>query len=228
MSWYVGRLAPPRGAGRPGVSLWSARGGVVWRGRLILLCVSVRRQVEMFKDLLRSKKKGILERWFAVMTGGYAEGASEFLRKDHDPFSNPVGFTIRRDIEVLFDELVAPGDSDRRAAALDSIMRINAVQEFSPSQATGFVVLLKQVIREVLHDEMRAPGGLPEWMEFEPKIDALMLEAFDMYVRLREQIYDLRVKEIARDRERVLRVLDALAGRETGSFLEGDKAKSES
>jgi len=164
----------------------------------------------MFEDLLPGRKKVILERWFRAIRSVYPEGATDLLSKTGDRFRNPVGFTIRREIETLFDEVVVPGDPDRRRGALDAIISIRAVQECAPSEAVGFIFLLKKVVAEIIDDELREADELRERVEFERRVDALGLEAFDIYMKRREQISDIRVKELARDRDRIVRVMQAM------------------
>jgi hypothetical protein len=82
--------------------------------------------------------------------------------------------------------------------ALEAIIRIRAVQDFSPAEAVGFVFLLKRAVREVL--EGASSGSLPANMqsELEARIDALALSAFEIYTRCREQLFEIRVREAQR------------------------------
>jgi len=58
-----------------------------------------------------------------------------------------VGYTISQEINVLYEELLQGRvDSDKTATSLDSIIRIRAIQDFSPHEAVSFVFLLKKAI----------------------------------------------------------------------------------
>ena len=81
---------------------------------------------------------------------------------------------------------------------LDKVIRIRAVQEFSPSQALAFVFSLKEVIREVLGKEIRENHLQDQLLLIEKRIDALALRAFDVYVSCREEVYELRINEVKR------------------------------
>ncbi|MGQ9653846.1 MAG: RsbRD N-terminal domain-containing protein, partial [Thermodesulfobacteriota bacterium] len=71
------------------------------------------------------------------------------------------------------------------------------VQEFSASQAVAFIFSLKKVVREEIKGEGAEPDlPVPEVLEFESKIDALALRAFDMFMGCRERIYEIRATEI--------------------------------
>ncbi|NIR14663.1 MAG: hypothetical protein GWN86_12250, partial [Desulfobacterales bacterium] len=62
--------------------------------------------------------------------------------------------TISKALENIYKELLKGVDREGVSPFLDRIIRIRAVQDFSPSQAIAFVFLLKRVIREVLDKEV--------------------------------------------------------------------------
>lgn len=126
----------------------------------------------------------------------YPADTSTFLKKQKDRFANPVGSTISQGIEGLFDELLKEMDSDKVSTFLDKIIRVRAVQDFSPSQAMAFIFLLKKVIREELGREIRENGLAEELLKLESRIDILALLSFDIYMKCREKIYEIRVNEV--------------------------------
>ena len=137
----------------------------------------------------------ILDRWFDALAASYPADAREFLSRRGDPFANPVGTTARRTLAGILDGLAARGDPAATAAPLDELLRIRAVQGFSPAEALGFIFVLKRILR----DEAAAAGAgdIPagEWALWDGRIDALALSAFDAYVRLRERVFELRSAE---------------------------------
>lgn len=82
---------------------------------------------------------------------------------------------------------------DEMAAALDPILRIRAVQSFTPSKATGFVFSLKQIIRQHLSANGLEAGA--EIDQLDRRIDEMALAAFDIYVACREKVYELKASE---------------------------------
>jgi hypothetical protein len=90
--------------------------------------------------------------------------------------------------------------------ALDSIIRIRAVQDFSPSEAVSFLLGLKSVIREELGFKTLQNGHSEEWAELDERIDGLLLLGFDMYSQCRQKIYDIRINEVKRRSERLLQM----------------------
>lgn len=147
------------------------------------------------RDRLVEKKSAILERWFDKVIETYPADASGFLKNKKRQFANPVGYTLSRGLENLLDLLLEEGEMDfeKISPVLDGIIRIRAVQDLAPSQALAFVFHLKKVIREELGRET-APSE--ETAALESRIDALALISFDLYMKCREKIYDLKANEL--------------------------------
>jgi hypothetical protein len=148
------------------------------------------------RDLLSGKKSAVLERWFDIVLETYPLDASGFLRKKKRQFTNPVGYTIFQGLESILDELLEERelDVDKISPLLEGIIRIRAVQDMSPSQALVFIFRLKKVLRE----ELESSGLLPseEIEVLESRIDAIALISFDLYIKCREKIYDLKANEL--------------------------------
>ena len=148
------------------------------------------------KELLLEKKPIILKRWFHLILKTYPADASQFLKKQKNQFSNPVGHTISHGIEDLFEELLQGMNPVKISPILDTIIRIRAVQDFSPSQAIDFIFLLKKVVREELKKEIKENQLSEELVMFDSMIDNLALLSFDIYMKCREKIYELKVNEL--------------------------------
>jgi hypothetical protein len=147
-------------------------------------------------DLLIQKKSRIVDGWLRVIYESYAAQAAIFLKKEKDRFDNPVGASISQGIKGLYEALLKEMDTDRVLAFLDEIIKIRAIQDFSPSQALAFIFLLKNVIREELAKELRAEDLSGELLELESRIDGLALLGFDVYTKRREKLCEVRVNEI--------------------------------
>ena len=97
-------------------------------------------------------------------------------------------------------------------AALDEIIRIRSVQDFTPSQAVAFVFLLKKAVREELGDEIEREGLYGELLRFEDRVDDLALLAFETYMRCREDLFALKAEALKRGpfriHDRAARILD--------------------
>lgn len=148
-----------------------------------------------FVEILSKKKATIAKEWFHLAIQTYAPDTVEFLKNKSDPFANPVGNTTLKGIQGLLDQLITGMDRDTITSFLDPIIRIRAVQNFTPSQATSFILSLKKVLRENFAKELRDSQLAREFLEFESNIDQLCLVAFDIYMQCREKIYQIGANE---------------------------------
>jgi hypothetical protein len=155
-------------------------------------------------NLLEQKKSAILRGWFDVILDSYPAETAKFLKSQKDRFSNPVGQAILSGVEGIFGELRNGMNAERITPFLDNIVRVRAIQDFTASQAVAFVFLLKQVIRKQLEAELRENDLSPELYALDSRIDALGLLAFDIYMKCREKIYELKSDEL---RHRTFRLL---------------------
>lgn len=170
------------------------------------------------KDLLLERKSAILGKWFDELLKTYPADTAPFLKSQKNRFINPVGSIIFRGMEKLFEKLLDGSDSDlvsQAAPVLDSIIRIRAVQDISPSQAVSFILILKKVLREELKKDVPGEDRIAEdLLALESKIDALALLSFDIYMNCREKIYELKVKELQNWTFRRLQRADAVSKHE--------------
>jgi len=161
-------------------------------------------------DLLLRNEKKIRERWFDLILETYPADTAPLMRKDKDQFTNPVGSTLSREIEVLFKKLCEGSQNEKCQASLDSILKIRSVQDFSPSQAVGFVFLLKRAIGETLKNEICKESVMDEWLKFQSSIDDLALQAFDAYMECREKICEIRINQARAEKEMAFRMIERM------------------
>ena len=148
-------------------------------------------------NLLKQNKDAIINKWVVLALDAYPADTSKFLKTQKDPFANPVGNAISVNLGPLFDELLSGMDYNTITSHLDPILRIRAVQPIlSSSQSTGFIFFLKEVIREVFKKELSDSDILKELLHFESKIDELILIAFDVYMKCREKVYEIKANDV--------------------------------
>jgi hypothetical protein len=147
---------------------------------------------------LIEKKSAILGRWLTMIYESYPPETAIFLRKEKNRFDNPMGYRISEGLEGLYNALVQEMEIERLLNFLDEIIRIRVLQDFTPAQALAFVFLLKNVLREELAEEIRQENLAAEVLELESRIDGLALLGFDVYVKRREKIYEIKADEMKR------------------------------
>jgi len=148
--------------------------------------------------LLSQKKAAILGRWLAMIFESYPPETAIFLRKEKNRFDNPAGYRISEGLEGLYGALLQEMERDQVLTYLDEIIRIRALQNFTPSQALAFIFLLKIVIRQELAGEILKENLAAELLDLESRIDGLALLGFDVYTKRREKIFEIKANEAKR------------------------------
>lgn len=148
------------------------------------------------KQQLALNKAAICAAWFDALAATYPADTARFLKGNQDPFANPVGGNSRQSLEILLDLVLTDHDADKAKAALDVIVRIRAIQGFTPAQAVRFVFDLKTILRRHLAATAGDARVQREMADLDSRIDALALAAFDVYVGCREKIYEIKANEV--------------------------------
>jgi len=163
------------------------------------------------EEILLQNEKTVLKRWLDLILETYPANTAAMMRKDKNQFTNPVGSTLSREIDVLFKKLCEGGQLEKCDASLDSILKIRSVQDFSPSKAVRFIFLLKRAIGETLKNEIGKESVMDEWMKFQSRIDDLALQAFDIYMDCREKICEIRVHQARTEKEMAFRMMERVS-----------------
>ncbi len=145
---------------------------------------------------LSDKKSSVVKKWRNLIIGTYPTDTQRFLKKEKNKFSNPVGHSITEEIEVLYEQIIKGEGFDKISAGLDNIIRVRAVQDFKPSEAVGFLLGLKKLIKEELLQAGEENDFLHERERLDQRIDDIALLAFDIYSLCRQKLYEVRVNEV--------------------------------
>ncbi len=161
----------------------------------------------MLVDFILENKRTIIKNWTDLTFDTYPPEGGSFMRKQKDPFANPVGAAIVNGAEALFHWVVG-GSKDYSPdliRRLDDIVRIRAVQQFSASDSLSFLFLLKRSLRESIPENMMNDRHLfSELLKLESRIDSLALTSFDIYMKCREKLFEMRAMEIRNRTSRIL------------------------
>ncbi len=145
-------------------------------------------------EAFRNHREKIVDKWVEYTLSSYV--SSGFFVKEHDIFANPVGGNIREALGKLFLLLSKGADSKELVPALEQIISIRSVQEFTPSQAVSPLNAVKHITREVLGADKERKHLVAELYDFEFAVDLAMLAAFDIFMQYRERLYQVRIQEI--------------------------------
>jgi len=167
-------------------------------------------------ELIKEKKEEILNRWFDMIVESYPKETGRFLKTKKDRFSNPIGYIIKETITNIFDNLLK-GNLKDIDKIVNEIVKIRAVQDFKPSEAVGFIFQLKYIIYEEL-EKLNKPMLIDELREIEKFLDNIGLISFDIYMKCREKIYELKANEVRNWTYKVLEKANLLKEVEKKSF----------
>ncbi len=145
-------------------------------------------------DALRNKKEKILSLWVDRTLESYLEPG--FFKKSQNKFANPVGVNIREGLTKLYELLLSRAEPDQYVAPLDQVVRIRAVQEFTPAQAVAPILELKWVVKQVLSADKDTRPLLAELDSFDCDVDRAALAAFDVYMNCREQLHRAKIRDL--------------------------------
>lgn len=147
-------------------------------------------------NILLENKSAILKQWFAVILETYPPDTTKFLEKQKNQFANPVGATILQGLEEIYNEIISTEmDTEKVSSFLDNIIRIRAVQDFTPAKAVSFIFDLKKIIQKIDGVSRTFPVS-EELQKIEARIDTLALLSFDIFMKCREKLYDIRANEV--------------------------------
>jgi len=150
---------------------------------------------EQFREFLRNKHEKLSEQWFECIIRTYPKDTTVFLKKEKNRFMNPVGYTLSSELGILVQELTGSMDEAVMSASLNSIIKIRAVQDFTPAQALRFIPDFKRIIADSVRNEsveLACEAGLEI---INARLDQMVLLAFDLYMKCREKIYEVKSLE---------------------------------
>lgn len=155
-------------------------------------------------DIVSSRKDRWTAEWFNAVISSYPEESARFFRDTRDPFANPVGAALKKGITDLFEVIRADTfDRDAAHAALEPMIRVRAIQEFTPSEALGFITAIKTIMENDSEAAARSGAGAEKLQRMAENADKALLTAFDIYMECKKHVYGLRARQ-ARDSVRQL------------------------
>ncbi|MDY0391217.1 RsbRD N-terminal domain-containing protein [Desulfobulbus oligotrophicus] len=145
-------------------------------------------------EALTNKKQEILKCWIDRTLDSYLSPG--FFKTAKDPFANPVGSSITAGLTTLLDLLFTSAEPQAFIKPVDQVVRIRAVQDFTPAQAVAPFLELKWIVRQVLAGDRRVKDISFSLDTLDCEIDRMALTAFDIYSECREQLYRNRIQEL--------------------------------
>lgn len=151
------------------------------------------------RELLVRHQDAVAKRWLDKTLATYHRDTAAFFAKGKDPFANPVGTTLKKGIDDLLGAMLDDANGPKEiCSALEPMVKIRSVQEFTPARAVAFVFSLKRAVREELGEELGEPSLAAELTSFDDEVDQVALFAFDIYTKCRDRIAEVRINDVKR------------------------------
>ncbi|MBI5100230.1 MAG: RsbRD N-terminal domain-containing protein [Nitrospirae bacterium] len=167
----------------------------------------------ILNSFLSERRSAILERWVDEVLSTYQPDSSNFIKKNQNRFANPVGHTLTDSLVNIFDALRANSGTGDMTEFLDNIIRIRAVQDFPPSGAVSFMFTLKDVIRDETAKDPKTCLPIEDLAALDKTIDCLALVSFDIFMKCREKLYDIKANELKKMTYRLLERANMVCGK---------------
>lgn len=93
-------------------------------------------------DYLQQEKSVIFDQWFNLIMTTYSELTVKLWGTNNDPFTNPVRYHFRIAMRGILNALSGGNSVPEMkgiAPLLDEIVRIRAIQDFTPSKASFYL-----------------------------------------------------------------------------------------
>lgn len=149
---------------------------------------------DTLRDYLTRNREAISNDWIEKLVSTYPADSAGFLTKKKDQFHNPIGHAIREELPAIVDQILGNMDPAEIGPSLDKLIRIRSVQDFSPANALQFVFDLKDIIRAWMKKgDMHWGRDADDLFD---DIDRVALFAFDIYSSCKEQMHEIRLREI--------------------------------
>lgn len=167
------------------------------------------------EELLAANREAIVQDWYSHILDTYPAETAKLWKKGGDPFANPVAVRSRQGAEAVVRYLTMSEDPKALEAVidfLDEMIRVRAVQNFTPSQAAGFIFLLKKAMREKLWSELKRLDIWEQFAAMESRIDGLALASLDLYAKCREKLHEIKYNDLERSQVQLLKRAQLIVG----------------
>lgn len=155
-------------------------------------------------NFLKDNSSEIIAKWQQAIIDTYPQGAGKFLSVSKSQFGNPIGYSLQNDLPKIYAELCGDMNTDVLTTAIEAIIKIRAVQEFSVAEAVGFINLLKSIILIEANTYFSDKEFLESYLKFDKKIEVANGIAFEKYLEMKMKLSEIKINEIKNRNQRMV------------------------
>jgi hypothetical protein len=145
---------------------------------------------------LTEHHKRICGQWTEAIIKTYPEEGAKFFSGSSNRFSNPVGHVFQNNVERIFLTLARGLDVAECTKDLDGILRIRAVQGFTPSAALCFIPALKEIVYSEASRQFPQENLTAALHDWNVTVDQLTMLGFDIYMGCRELLWKQKANQL--------------------------------
>jgi hypothetical protein len=159
-----------------------------------------------FKQHLAEKRSSIVKTWYDAVKETLPPGSSDLSDQQEVEATVFVGDNLALGLEGLFNALLQGVMPDDISRFLNNMIRLRASQDATPSQAMALIIQVKKAVRQELGSEILSDPRLGEELTaWDSVVDDLILFAFDIYVRCREEVLEFKAQEAKNETLKLLK-----------------------
>jgi hypothetical protein len=162
-----------------------------------------------FKHMLIKDRDTILTEWISLSWDKCFSRGNTGSSCGSMPGCNteiPLKHTFRTGLERIFDELIEGKLPDKKHVILNDVIKILAIQDSSPSEALSFYTTLTAMIRFRFKAQLKDEEINYQFNELIENIYKALCISFDIYMEIRERLFNIKIKEITAANNRLFKM----------------------
>jgi len=158
-------------------------------------------------NFLENNRQTILNEWEKYIIDNYPVDAGKFLLGNKNQFANPIGYTIRTELPIIFDAIINDNFDDKFNTSLENFIRIRAVQNYSVEQANSFCSFLQNII-ENYAKENQNPEIFDEFLILNKRLQKVLHKSFECYLSMKQKLMEIKLDEVKRQNQKMIERLN--------------------
>jgi len=155
-------------------------------------------------EVLEQKRNLIQSKWTDAVIGSYPTESAKFIVGNKNKFTNPLGYTLENSINIICCNYLNRDIHKECEQAIESMVRLRAVQDFTPTKALGIMFDFKAIVLTEIRDIVDTNDRFDEYLIIETQIDKMIDYALNFYIECRERVNEIKANEVRQGFERMV------------------------
>lgn len=155
-------------------------------------------------EVLEQKRSLIQAMWTEAVIVSYPSESAKFIVENKNKFTNPLGYTLENSINTICCNYLDTANVRECEQAIEALIRLRAVQDFTPSKAIGIMFDFKAIVLSEIRDMVESKDKFNEYLSIEKQIDRMTEYALNFYIECRERVNEIKANEVRQGFERMI------------------------